>query len=458
MDNPMEPFRYHVYVCDQKKPEGVRGCAASGSGEIIEALNSEIAKRGLIDAVFVTTCGSLGLCESGPNMVVYPEGIWYSGVTVKDIPALVQSQFVDDIPLERLARTDTASLRAEMLANRKRMLAAAKSKNASGALPDDLTQRIRGFQESRVLLTAIELDVFSAVQSGGTVNEVSGKLETNARATEMLLNVLVSMGLLSKENGIFRNTPVSARYFVSGSPDDARAAFMHTVHLWDRWSTLSECVRRGTAVDSRETSERGDRWTTAFIAAMHRNAIERAPEVVQSVGAEGIARMLDVGGGSGAYSIAFARANDGLHAEILDVPAVVQIAQSYVEQAGLSARIKTRVGDLRTDSFGKGFDLVFVSAICHMLSFEENEDLIGRCYKAIAPNGRLVVQEFFLEKDKTSPLMAALFSLNMLVGTKAGSSYSIEECAGWLKRAGFQDMRHIRLPGPTGLMTGTKLI
>jgi (2Fe-2S) ferredoxin/protein-L-isoaspartate O-methyltransferase len=452
----MEPFRYHVYICDQMNPEGVPGCAASGFGKILDALKSEIAKRGLMDAVLVTTCGSLGLCKSGPNMVVYPEGIWYSGVAVKDVPELVQSQFIDDTPLERLARMDTASLRAELLSNRKRMLAAMKSRDAAGAIPDNLMQRIRGFQESRVLLTAIELDVFSAIGSGGNAAEVAAKLETNARATEMLLNALVSMGVLLKEKGIFRNTPVSARYFVKGSPDDSRAALMHTVHLWERWSALTSCVRIGTAIDTRETSERGDQWTHAFIAAMHRNALERAPVVVQAVGAERITRMLDVGGGSGAYSIAFAKANDRLSAEILDVPAVVQIAQSYLEQAGMSSRIKTRIGDLRTDSLGKNYDLVFVSAICHMLSFKENEDLVERCYDSLARNGRLIVQEFFLEKDKTGPLMATLFSLNMLVGTKAGSSYNAAECAGWFERAGFQNVHHIRLPGPTGLITGSR--
>ena len=454
----MEPFRYHVFICDQKKPEGVPGCIASGSGKVIEALRNEISRMGLTDTVHVTTCGSLGLCESGPNMVVYPAGIWYSGISVSDIPELVQSQFIEDKPLERLVRKDAASLRAEILSNRKRMVAAVKSREDAGALPDDLMQQIRSFQESRVLLTAIELDVFSAVGSGATAAEAAARLKADVRATEMLLNVLVSMGLLLKANGIFRNTPVSTRYFVKGSPDDARAALMHTVNLWERWSTLTDCVRKGTAVDSRGTSERGEQWTTAFISAMHRNALERAPVVMQAIGIEGIARMLDVGGGSGAYSIAFARANARLTAEILDLPAVVRIAQSYIEQAGMSPRIKTRIADLRTDPLGKDYDLVFVSAICHMLSFKENEDLVKRCYDALAPNGRLVVQEFFLEEDKTGPMMAALFSLNMLVGTKAGSSYSAAECTAWFNGAGFQNVCHVRLPGPTGLMIGTKLI
>ena len=189
------------------------------------------------------------------------------------------------------------------------MLAGMQAKDAAGALPDDLAQAIRGFQDSRAILTAIELDAFTAVAEGASAAQAAAKMGTDPRATEMLLNALAALGLLAKRDGAFHNTPVSARYFVAGSPDDARAATMHTAHLWHRWSTLTECVREGTAVARREPREADDRWTGPFIAAMHRNARERAPHVVRAVGTAGVRRMLDVGGGSGAYSIAFAQAN-----------------------------------------------------------------------------------------------------------------------------------------------------
>jgi SAM-dependent methyltransferase len=112
------------------------------------------------------------------------------------------------------------------------------------------------------------------------------------------------------------------------------------------------------------------------------------------------------------------------------------------------------VGDLRTDDFGEGFDLVLVSAICHMLSPAENRDLLRRCYRALAPLGRVVIQDFILEEDKTAPKMAALFSLNMLVGTEGGASYNESEYAAWLGEAGFREAIRIRLPGPSGLMVG----
>jgi len=452
----MEPFRYHVFVCDQRKPEGVPCCAARGSGKLIEALRKEVVAQGLSNHVQITACGSLGLCERGPNMVVYPEGIWYSGVLPQDAPQIVQTHFQAGRVVERLANQDVAALKTEICANRDKMLAARRAQEAAGVLPDDLNSTLRGFQESRVLLTAVELDLFTAVGSGARVEEVAARTGSDSHATEMLMNALVAMGCLAKQDAIFHNTPLSARYFAADSPDDARAATLHTVHLWQTWSTLTACVRAGTSVSQPEIAGRGEDWTRAFIAAMHRNARARAPLVVKAVGTEGVTRMLDVGGGSGAYSIAFAGAKENLRVDLLDLATVIPIAQGHIESAGLAGRIRTRPGDLREDEFGEGYDLVFVSAICHMLGPDENKDLFRRCFQALAPRGRVVIQDFILEPDKTAPKSAALFALNMLVGTQAGSTYTEAEYAAWLSEAGFQDAQHVRLPGPSGLIVGTR--
>jgi cyclopropane fatty-acyl-phospholipid synthase-like methyltransferase len=231
---------------------------------------------------------------------------------------------------------------------------------------------------------------------------------------------------------------------------------MHTVHLWPRWSTLTESVRTGTSVAARQTEARGEEWTSAFIAAMHRNATERASLVVEAVGAAPVRRMLDLGGGSGAYSIAFARAHPGLRAEILDLATVVPIARGHIERAGLAERVTARAGNLGDPSYGQGFDLVFVSAICHMLGADENLALLRKSFQALEPGGRILIQDFILERDKTAPRHAALFALNMLVGTEKGSSYSEDEYADWLRETGFHEIRRVRLPGPTGLMIASR--
>ena len=452
----MQPFHYHVFICDQKKPEGVPCCPAKGSGATIESLRKEVAARGLLDQVQITTCGSLGACDRGPNMVVYPEGVWYSGVRADDVPELVHSHFIEGRPLERLMNHDEAALRAEIQSNRAKLMTAQRAREASGMLPDDLNATLRGYMESRVLLTALELDVFSAVGGGATSAEVAQKIATHTRATEMLLNALVSMGMLTKRHGIFSNSAVAGRFFAQGSKDNARPGLIHTANIWHRWSTLTECVRVGTAVGHQEMADRDDNWTEPFIAAMHRNASESAPLVVKAVGTTHEERLLDVGGGSAAYSIAFALANEKLHATVLDLPTVLPIAQRHINAAGVASRVTTWAGDLRRDSLGKGFTMVLVSAICHMLSPDENQDLFQRCLQALEPGGRLIMQDFILEADKTAPKQAALFALNMLVGTPAGSTYSYDEYRAWMESAGFKEVREIRLPGPSSLMVGIK--
>lgn len=451
----MPPFRHHVFACEQRKPDGLPCCAVRGSAAVIEALRRELASQGLLDAVQVTPCGSVGLCEHGPNLVVYPEGTWYSGVGPADVPEIVREHLGKGRPVARLVRSDAAALKAEIETNRRRAVAAIKAREAAGAVPDDLLRLVRGFQESRIVLTGLELDVFSAVGAGATAESVARARAADPRGMTILLNALAAVGLLAKQDGVFEATPLAARFLAAGSKDDARDALKHNLSLWQRWSTLTDAVRVGHAVLSHETRERGEAWTIPFIAAMHKNAALRAPLVVDAVGAGELKRMLDVGGGSGAYSIAFARANPALEAEIFDLPSVVPIAERHVNEAGLQARILTRTGDLRSDSFGTGYDLVLVSAICHMLGPEANRDLFARIRKALAPGGRVVVQDFIVDDSGTAPAHAALFAVNMLVGTEAGGTYSEAEYREWLQGAGFGTVRLVGLPGPSDLVIGT---
>jgi (2Fe-2S) ferredoxin/SAM-dependent methyltransferase len=449
----MEPFSFHLFVCTQQKPEGVPSCSASGSFPILQALDSELQARGLAGSTQVTTCGCLGLCDEGPMMVVYPEGTWYRRLHPEDVPEIVDSHLRSGKPLTRLAWSDAQNMKAMVAEHGEKYHAMLKAKDESGALPDELNELIRGFMPSRAVLTALELNVFTAVGEGGSAQQIAGRIQADPRATEMMLNVLARLKLLQKNNGQFTNTPVSLRFFTEGSRDNARPGLLHTANLWRRWSTLTAAVQAGTAVDC---GARDGDGTESFIAAMAHNARERAPHVLNAVGAGGMRRMLDLGGGSGAYSIAFAQANPQLRADILDVADVLALTQGYIRQAGLEGRVTTRAGDMLTANLGTGYDLVLLSAICHMFSPEENQRLFGRACQALAPGGRLVIQDFILEADKTSPRFAVLFSLNMLVGTRAGSDYSEPEYTDWLRRAGFAEVRRIRLPGPSGLMVGVK--
>jgi len=147
------------------------------------------------------------------------------------------------------------------------------ARDRAGVLPDRLDQMIRGYMPSRCLLTALELDIFTP---SGTEPIPPGraKINANARATGMLLNALVALGLLSKSGDDYKNTHEAARFFVQGSKDNHRNGLLHTANIWHRWSTLTDAVRSGTCVQSEQ--EEKPEWKRNFIAGMQRNArIER---------------------------------------------------------------------------------------------------------------------------------------------------------------------------------------
>ena len=299
---------------------------------------------------------------------------------------------------------------------------------AAARTMDDMLRAVRAFQESRVFLTALELDLFGALGEGATAEEAAARAGTDPRATGMLLHALVALGALEKGGETFRCTSESRAF------RDLRAGLLHTVRKWEGWSTLTACVRTGTAARDRRRDEES---TEAFIGAMHARACGAAAGLVAALGTKGVARMLDVGGGPATFALAFARAEPSLRAEVLDLPEVVPIARRHIREAGLEDRVAARAGDLRADPLGKGYDLILVSAICHMLGEAENQDLFRRCAAALVPGGRLAIRDFILEPDRTTPPEAALFALNMLTATPRGNVYTEAEYRAWLQAAGF---------------------
>lgn len=453
----MEPFKYHVYICKQTKPEGAPSCIARGACECLSSLEKELLDAGLTNEVQLTPCDCLGLCGKGPNLVVYPEGVWYSQVKPDDIPEIVREHLKENRPVERLVKKDPATLKQEILDHNTKLAALKSVMDKAGFLPEEANAIITGFQQSRVMLSALELDLFTAVGDGANSDKVAQKIEADPRATEALLNALVAIKVLTKKDGIFHNTKLTTRYLCEGSPDDSRSALMHIVHLWNSWSTLTEAVKEGTAISRKDITERGEDRVLAFIAAMHRNAAFRAASVVGVLDLDGVSSVLDLGGGSGAYAMAFAKRKPQLEVAVFDLPVVVSLTQKYLAEEGLAEKIKILPGDMINDPIPEDYDLVFLSAICHMWSPEQNLALFEKIRDALTPDGQIVIQDFVLDDDKTSPRFGAVFALNMLVNTEGGSSYSGGEYIEWLVKAGFKEARLLPLPGPTDLVIARKL-
>ena len=323
--------------------------------------------------------------------------------------------------------------------------------------PTMILDIVYAFRTARVLLTAYELGMFTALgDSPKTAAEVAVLIKSDERATDRLMDALCAMGLLKKRSGRFSNTPLSDRFLVEGKPD-YMAGLMHSAHLWRTWSMLTDAVRAGAPIVQREVvNDRGVSWLDAFIAAMHMRAYKQAPSLVKLLDLRGVRRVLDVGGGSGAYSMAFVRAKKGIAAVVFDLPNVVPLTRRYIESEKLADSISTVVGNYEVDSLGAGFDLVFLSAIIHSNSVETNKQLVKKAYDALNPNGQLVIQDHIMDEDRTAPLAGTLFSLNMLVGTPSGDTFTESEIRSWMDEAGFERIRRKDHPVTTGLMIGRK--
>ncbi len=321
-------------------------------------------------------------------------------------------------------------------------------KMTTGSLND--LQRLRdlwaGFQASRVVLTANNLGVFEGLAAPKTAADLARGLNTDARATEILLDALAALGLIRKTGATYRNTPLARRFLMKASPLYQGDMIRHADHLWKSWSGLDEVVRIGLP------NRTGSRDYGVFIRAMHNNAAMRAREIIGALDLRGVKTVLDLGGGPGTYSRELAKKK--VSVTLFDLPEAIEIAKELGGDAG-AGNIRFIGGDFHVDDIGTGYDLVFISQVFHSLSPEDAAALLRKAGNALNPKGRIVIHEFALAENRASPLSGALFSINMLVNTESGRSYAPGEMKSWLATTGFSPVR-VKPMGPTVLVTGVK--
>ena len=306
--------------------------------------------------------------------------------------------------------------------------------------PNAIREFVASFQKSRILLSGFELDIFTNIEdSGSPSSQIANTLNLNEHACERLLNGLVSLGFLTKQNQIYFNTDESST-FLSRKGSDYLGGLMHSNHLWNTWSNLTEVVRTGKSAHPAEINERGDEWLFSFITAMHDRAMKQAPQQLRKIDLSGINTMLDIGGGSAAYSMAFISLKPDMEATVFDLPNVVPITKQFIDKEGFSDKIKIYTGDYTVDELPQGFDMLFLSAIIHSNSLEVNKDLIRKCFRALNTNGKIIIQDWVMNNDRTQPASGAIFAINMLVGTEAGDCFTELEVTDMLEDAGFKNI------------------
>ncbi len=318
-------------------------------------------------------------------------------------------------------------------------------------------KRARAFWEARILMSAAELDIFSLLlNEPKTAAQVAERLPSDPRATEMLLNALVALGMLEKKGGAFRIRPGLEKSLSSSAPETILPLILHMAHMWEAWGKLTEIVREGKTDESPETMERDEEGMRAFIGAMHTIGRGMAEGVVSKLDLSGKKNLIDVGGGSGVYTIAMLRAAPQMRATLFDRPMVVDIARQKIAEEGLSDRVALVKGDFYRDDLPGGHDIAMLSAIIHQNSPKQNIGLYRRVFDSLQPGGTIVIRDHVMSDDHTETAEGALFAINMLVNTPGGGTYSFEEIKSDLEQAGFTAVNPLHSAEMDSLVTAEK--
>jgi ubiquinone/menaquinone biosynthesis C-methylase UbiE len=307
----------------------------------------------------------------------------------------------------------------------------------------ELRKLLFGFRPARVLLTANNYRIFDHLTIPASAKTISNKLKIDLRSAEILLDALVSIGLLKKQGNRYRNARLVSRFLISVSPYYQGDILRHTDNLWKNWSGLDEVVKTGRPNRAAHNRE-------AFVFGMHNIADLKAKNIIKMIGLKGVKTVLDLGGGPGTYSIEMSK--KGVHVTLFDSSETIEFAKKVIKKENIS-NINFISGDFMSDGIGKGYDLIFVSQILHAYSEKDNIHLLRKCRKALNDGGRIAIQEFYISKNRTHPVQGALFSVNMLVNTEGGRCYSSEEIMSWLLKTGMKDVKK-RIFDDTVLITG----
>lgn len=313
--------------------------------------------------------------------------------------------------------------------------------------PESILKLARQFMESRILLSAAEMNLFSLLEERpSTAEDLAARVNADRRALAVLLDALTAMGLLAKKDGAYRCAPDAAPFLTDKSSRSVLPMILHAAHLWERWSGLTEIVAGTGSAEAAASSARTADELRAFIGAMHVVGMSLAEKIAAAVQPGPARNLIDVGGASGTYTVAFLRAAPEMKATLFDRPAVVEIARDRLAKAGMLDRVRLEAGNFDEDELPGGHDLALLSAIIHQNSPGQNVELFRKVRRAMVPGGRIVIRDHVMEPGRTTPRDGAIFAVNMLVNTPGGSTYTFDEIKGWLEEAGFSRVRLLK-PG-----------
>ncbi|MGH9266607.1 MAG: methyltransferase [Acidimicrobiales bacterium] len=330
--------------------------------------------------------------------------------------------------------------------------------------PDDLLDTGFAFGKARVLLSAVELEVFSHL-AGGPLDAagLAERAGIHPRGARDFFDALVAMGLLERQGGIYANSPQAEAYLVRSRPSYLGGRLALWSRLYVTWGRLTAALRSGRpqddATDSGKDLFRGlyqdPEAQRSFLAGMAGGSIILGKAIARLFPWERYRTFVDVGTAQGALPVQLALAHEHVSGVGFDLPPVGPVFEEYVASFGLSGRLRFHAGDFFTDPLPRG-DVLVMGRVLHDWNLEEKRLLIAKALEALPPGGALLVYEAIIDDERRRNLFGLLSSLNMLLMTQGGFDFTGAECRGWMGEAGFRETYVTPLTTHEAMVIGIK--
>ncbi len=308
------------------------------------------------------------------------------------------------------------------------------------------------------LHAGVKLNIFTIINENTlSLDEICNTLKADKRGLQTLLDALTALELLEKKDNFYTNSAPAKIFLSKNSPNYIGFMIMHHFHLMASWHNMDQAVLEGGPIRDR-SSFSNEEWRENFLMGMFNIGMAIAPNISNVLDMSGCSHLLDLGGGPGTFAIHFCLANPKLKASVYDLETTRHFAQTTINKFKVADRIDFIPGDYTKDKTiaDKKFDIAWLSHILHGEGPDQAADIIKKAVKALKPRSKIFVHDFILNEKKTAPLFAALFSMNMYLGTDSGRSYSQNEISEMLKSAGVKNIKRLSFEGPTqsGILCG----
>ena len=323
-----------------------------------------------------------------------------------------------------------------------------------------LTDMAFAYKQSGTLIAALEQELFLKIDQGeNTLEKAAKSMVLPVSTADKLMTACTALGLLKKKREIYSNSPEAERYLVRGKKRYYGDFLIHQAKTeYDNWKDLGAALRRPPPEKSMYHSLMEDEaFARALTVAGYNSSIAAGYKLAREFDFSPYRLFLDLGGGSGCYSIPAVLGNPNLRAIVFDFPAVLKVTREFVAQAGVSDRITTVPGDFTVDDLPKGADLVSVIGNLHAYTMDETEFVIKKAFDAATPGGTIFVIDYMLNQNKTGPLEASLHHLAQVATSSKGCVKSTKEMSALMKKAGAKKIEvHDFISGSMSRVVGRK--